>query len=423
MQPLTIVFLVALAASLAVRLWLARRQIASVQRHRGQVPEAFADSISPEAHRKAADYTVERVRLSRIDAVVEALVLLGWTLGGGLAWVDRAWRALELPPVVTGVGVLLTIVAVGALIDLPFRAWRTFRVEQQFGFNRTTPALFISDQLKGAALLLALGVPLAATVLWLMHAAGDAWWLYAWAVWLGFNLLMVWAWPAFIAPIFNRFSPLEDEALRQRIDALLERCGFSSNGVFVIDGSRRSAHGNAYFSGFGRNKRIVFFDTLLEQLRPEEIEAVLAHELGHFKRRHIAKNVAVMAVASLAGLALLAWLMEQGWFYSALGVPEPSIHAALALFMLVLPVFTFFLQPLFARLSRRHEFEADAFAADQCPSDRLISALVNLYRENASTLTPDPLWSAFYDSHPPAAERIAHLQRFRGERAMMGPAV
>ncbi|MDX1608916.1 MAG: M48 family metallopeptidase [Halofilum sp. (in: g-proteobacteria)] len=423
MQPLTIVFLVALAASLAVRLWLARRQIASVQRHRGQVPEAFADSISPEAHRKAADYTVERVRLSRIDAVVEALVLLGWTLGGGLAWVDRAWRALELPPVVTGVGVLLTIVAVGALIDLPFRAWRTFRVEQQFGFNRTTPALFMSDQLKGAALLLALGVPLAATVLWLMHAAGDAWWLHAWAVWLGFNLLMVWAWPAFIAPIFNRFSPLEDEALRQRIDALLERCGFSSNGVFVIDGSRRSAHGNAYFSGFGRNKRIVFFDTLLEQLRPEEIEAVLAHELGHFKRRHIAKNVAVMAVASLAGLALLAWLMEQGWFYSALGVPEPSIHAALALFMLVLPVFTFFLQPLFARLSRRHEFEADAFAADQCPSDRLISALVNLYRENASTLTPDPLWSAFYDSHPPAAERIAHLQRFRGERAMMGPAV
>lgn len=423
MQPLTIVFLLALAASLAVRLWLARRQIASVRRHRGQVPEAFADSISPEAHRKAADYTVARVRLSRIDAVIEALVLLGWTLGGGLAWVDRAWRALELPPVITGVGVLLTIVAVGALIDLPFRAWRTFRVEQQFGFNRTTPALFASDQLKGAALLLALGVPLAATVLWLMHAAGSAWWLYAWAVWLGFNLLMVWAWPAFIAPLFNRFSALEDAALRERIDALLERCGFSSNGVFVIDGSRRSAHGNAYFSGFGRNKRIVFFDTLLDQLRPEEIEAVLAHELGHFKRRHIAKNVAVMAVASLAGLALLAWLMGQAWFYSALGVPQPSIHAALALFMLVLPVFTFFLQPLFARLSRRHEFEADAFAADQCPSDRLISALVNLYRENANTLTPDPLWSAFYDSHPPAAERIAHLQRFRGERAMIDPAV
>ncbi len=244
-----------------------------------------------------------------------------------------------------------------------------------------------------------------------MHAAGDGWWLYAWAVWLGFNLLMVWAWPAFIAPIFNRFTPLEDDALRRRIDALLARCGFSSNGVFVIDGSRRSAHGNAYFSGFGRNKRIVFFDTLLDQLRPEEIEAVLAHELGHFKRRHIAKNVAVMAVASLAGLALLAWLMGRAWFYTALGVPEPSIHAALALFMLVLPVFTFFLQPLFAQLSRRHEFEADAFAASQCPADRLISALVNLYRENATTLTPDPIWSAFYDSHPPAAERIEHLRR------------
>lgn len=410
MHPLTVIFLVALGASLALRLWLARRQIATVRRHRGQVPPAFAPSISPDAHRKAADYTVARTRLAALDYVVEALILLGWTLGGGLAWVDHAWRSLEWPPVATGVGVLVTIVAVGALIDLPFRLWRTFRVEERFGFNRTTPVLFVTDQLKGAALLLLLGAPLAAMILWLMHAAGDWWWLYAWTVWLGFNLLMVWAWPAFIAPLFNRFSPLEDEALRRRIDALLERCGFSSNGVFVIDGSRRSAHGNAYFSGFGRNKRIVFFDTLLDQLRPEEIEAVLAHELGHFKRRHIAKNVAVMAVASLAGLALLAWLMGQGWFYTALGVPEPSIHAALALFMLVLPVFTFFLQPLFARLSRRHEFEADAFAASHCPAERLISALVNLYRENATTLTPDPLWSAFYDSHPPAAERIRHLQ-------------
>ena len=411
MHPLTVIFLVALAASLALRLWLARRQIGAVRRHRGRVPAAFATSISPEQHRKAADYTVARTRLSALDYVVEALVLLGWTLGGGLAWVDQAWRSLEWPPVATGVGVLVTIVAVGAVIDLPFRLWRTFRVEQRFGFNRTTPALFVSDQLKGAALLLLLGAPLAAVILWLMHAAGGGWWLYAWAVWLGFNLLMVWAWPAFIAPIFNRFTALEDDALRRRIDALLSRCGFSSNGVFVIDGSRRSAHGNAYFSGFGRNKRIVFFDTLLDQLRPEEIEAVLAHELGHFKRRHIAKNVAVMAIASLAGLALLAWLMGQTWFYTALGVPEPSIHAALALFMLVLPVFTFFLQPLFARLSRRHEFEADAFAASHCPADRLISALVNLYRENATTLTPDPIWSAFYDSHPPAAERIAHLRR------------
>jgi len=411
MHPFTWIFLVALAVSVGVRLWLAHRQMDSVRRHRDRVPPEFADVIPRDAHQKAADYTVARTGVSRLDVVLEALVLLGWTLGGGLAWVDAAWRSLEWPPVATGVGVLITIASVGALIDLPFRIWRTFVVEQRFGFNRTTPATFAGDQFKGAALMLLLGAPLAVVILWLMHAAGSGWWLYAWAVWLGFNLVMVWAWPAFIAPIFNRFTPLEDESLRHRIDALLERCGFSSNGVFVIDGSRRSAHGNAYFSGFGRNKRIVFFDTLLDQLQPEEIEAVLAHELGHFKRRHIAKSVAVMAVASLAGLGLLAWLMEQGWFYSALGVATPSIHAALALFMLVLPVFTFFLQPLFARLSRRHEFEADAFAANQCPAERLISALVSLYRENANTLTPDRLWSAFYDSHPPASERIAHLRR------------
>lgn len=411
MHPFTWIFLVALALSVGVRLWLAHRQMDSVRRHRDCVPPEFAGVIPKDAHQKAADYTVARTGLSRLDIVLEALVLLGWTLGGGLAWVDAAWRSLAWPPVVTGVGVLITIAAVGALIDLPFRVWRTFVIEQRFGFNRTTPATFAADQLKGAILMLLLGGPLAAIILWLMHAAGNGWWLYAWAVWLGFNLLMVWAWPAFIAPIFNRFTPLEDESLRHRIDALLDRCGFSSNGVFVIDGSRRSAHGNAYFSGFGRNKRIVFFNTLLKQLQPEEIEAVLAHELGHFKRRHIAKSVAVMAVASLAGLGLLAWLMEQGWFYSALGVATPSIHAALALFMLVLPVFTFFLQPLFARLSRRHEFEADAFAAHQCPAERLVSALVSLYRENANTLTPDRLWSAFYDSHPPASERIAHLRR------------
>lgn len=411
MHPFTLVFLAALAAALALRLWLARRQIATVRAHRDRVPVSFTDVIAPEVHRKAADYAVARTDLGRIETLVEALVLLAWTLGGGLAAVDTAWRALGLAPVITGVGVLVTIVLIGAVIDLPFRIWRTFVIEQRFGFNRTGPGLFVVDQVKGALLLLALGGPLAAMILWLMHTAGERWWLYAWTVWLGFNLLMVWAWPAFIAPLFNRFSPLDDEDLRARIEALLERCGFGSRGVYVVDGSRRSGHGNAYFSGLGRNKRIVFFDTLLEQLGPEEVEAVLAHELGHFKRRHIAKNVALMAVASLLGLALLAWLMERPWFYAALGVPEPSIHAALALFMLVLPVFTFFLQPAFARLSRRHEFEADAFAAAHCPADDLVSALVNLYRENASTLTPDPLWSAFYDSHPPAAERIDHLRR------------
>lgn len=413
MHPFTLLFLAALAASLALRLWLNQRQIAWVQARRDHVPEAFRDRISPEVHRKAADYTVARARLGRVETAIEAAVLLAWTLGGGLAAVDGAWRALDLGPVATGIGVLVSVVLISGLVDLPFRIWRVFGVEERFGFNRRTPALFAADEAKSAGLLLALGAPLAAVILWLMSAAGQLWWLYAWAVWLGFNLLMIWAWPAFIAPLFNRFTQLQDEGLRGRIDALLERCGFNSSGVFVIDGSRRSGHGNAYFSGFGRNKRIVFFDTLLEQLRPREIEAVLAHELGHFRRRHITKHIAVMAVASLGGLALLAWLMQQAWFYTALGVPQPSAHAALALFMLALPVFTFFLQPLLARLSRRHEFEADAFAAAQCPADDLISALVNLYRENATTLTPDPIWSAVYDSHPAATERIAHLERMR----------
>lgn len=413
MHALTALFVVAVVASTGLRLWLARRQIDSVRRHREHVPEAFADAITPETHRYAADYSVARTRLGIVDTALEAIVLLGWTLGGGLAAVDQAWRALELPPLVTGIGVLATVVLVGALIDLPLRVWRTFGIEARFGFNRTTPGLFIADQLRTAGLLLVLGIPLAAVILWLMQVAGSGWWLYAWAVWLGFNLLMVWAWPAFIAPLFNRFTPLEDTGLRTRIEGLLERCGFTSNGVYVIDGSRRSGHGNAYFSGLGRNKRIVFFDTLLEQLDADEVEAVLAHELGHFRHHHIAKNIALMALASLGGLALLAWLMEQHWFYTALGVPTPSIHAALALFMLVLPVFTFFLQPVFAWLSRRHEFEADAFAATQCRADHLVAALVDLYRENANTLTPDPIWSAFHDSHPPAAQRIAHLRRQR----------
>jgi STE24 endopeptidase len=411
MEAFTAVFLTALAVATALRLWLATRQVQSVRAHRARVPEAFAGVISADEHRRAADYAVARTRVGMIDVGLEALILLGWTLAGGLAALDTAWRGLELGPVATGVGVLVSIVLVGGLIDLPLRAWRTFVVEQRHGFNRTTPGLFLADQLKSAGLLLVLGVPLAAVVLWLMQAAGPLWWLHAWAVWLGFNLVLVWAWPTFIAPLFNRFTPLDDERLRGRVESLLERCGFTARGVYVVDGSRRSGHGNAYFAGLGRNKRIVFFDTLIEQLRPRELEAVLAHELGHFRRRHITRNIGLMALASLGGLALLAWLMQQAWFYSGLGVQTPSTHAALALFMLALPVFTFFLQPLFARLSRRHEFEADAFAAEQCGAEDLVSALVNLYRENASTLTPDPFWSAFYDSHPPAAERIAHLRR------------
>ncbi len=410
MHPFTLVFLVAVAAWLGLRLWLARRQAASVRRHRDRVPDAFAGVIPSETHRRAADYAVARTRLGALDTLLEGGLLLAWTLGGGLEAVDSAWRAAGLGPVATGVGVLATIAVVAAAVDLPLRVWRTFGVEQRFGFNRTTPRLFVLDQLRAALLLLVLGAPLAGAIVWLMHSAGPFWWIGAWAVWLGFNLFLVWAWPALIAPLFNRFTPLEDRALRDRIDRLLERCGFASGGVYVMDGSRRSGHGNAYFSGFGRNKRIVFFDTLLDQLNADEVEAVLAHELGHFRHRHIAKSIGLMALASLAGLGLLGWLVEQAWFYSALGLTTPSVHGALALFVLVLPVLTFFLQPLFARLSRRHEFEADAFAAAHARADHLVAALVDLYRENASTLTPDPLWSAFYDSHPPAAERIAHLR-------------
>lgn len=416
MPAFTLFFVTALAAWLGLRVWLNRRQIASVRANREHIPEAFRHRITPEQHRRAADYTVARTRLRGRETLIEAAVLLVWTLGGGLAALDRAWQSLGWSPLVTGIGVLASVVVISGLVDLPFRIWRIFGVEQRFGFNHTTPALFAADEAKSALLLLILGVPLAAVILSLMQAAGPFWWLHAWGVWLGFNLLLIWAWPAFIAPLFNRFTPLSDPTLRQRIEGLLERCGFTSSGVFVIDGSRRSGHGNAYFSGFGRNKRIVFFDTLLEQLRPDELEAVLAHELGHFRRRHIGKRIAVMAAASLAGLAALAWLMGQRWFYTGLGVPQPSTHMALALFMLVLPIAGFFIQPLMARLSRRHEFEADAFAAAQCPADDLISALVNLYRENAATLTPDPLWSAVYDSHPAAAERIAHLERLRSAR-------
>lgn len=411
MHPFTLIFLAALVTGLLLRLWLAQRQIACVTAHRDRVPDAFADVISPDVHRRAADYAIERTRLGRLEMPVEAGILLAWTLGGGLAAVDTTWRALELGPLVAGVGVLLTVVAVGALIDLPFRIWRTFVIESRFGFNRTTPALFATDQMRAVILLLALGVPLAAVVLWLMQTAGGWWWFWVWTVWLAFNLFIVWAWPAFIAPWFNRFTPLNDPDMRGRIDQLLARCGFASKGVFIMDGSRRSGHGNAYFTGVGRSKRIVLFDTLLEQLDPAEVEAVLAHELGHFRHRHIAKGIALIAAASLAALAMFGWLAEQPWFYHALGVTSPSAHVALALLLLVLPVFSFFVQPLFAHVSRRHEFEADAFAATQASARDLASALIGLYRENASTLIPDPLHSAFYDSHPPAVQRIEALRR------------
>ncbi len=409
MHSFTLLFLAMLTISVAIQLWLEQRQLRHVSAHRNTVPDAFVEQISLEAHQKAADYTVSKVRLSRIELGYSALILLGLTLGGGLDLLDRAWLGLELGSLWGGVAFLISLTLLTALLDLPFSIYRTFRIEQQFGFNNSTPGLYIGDQFKQLLLMLLIGVPMAALVLWLMESAGENWWLYVWLVWSGFTLLMMWAYPAVIAPLFNKFTPLEDESLRQRIDQLLQRCGFKSNGIFVMDGSRRSSHGNAYFSGLGSNKRIVFFDTLLKSLSADEIEAVLAHELGHFRRNHIKKRIVLMMGMSLAGLALLGWLMQQPWFYSALNISTPSVHTALALFLMVLPVFTFLLQPLMAMSMRKHEFEADDFAAEHAEASHLIRALVKLYEENASTLTPDHLYSAFHDSHPPAPVRIAHL--------------
>ncbi|HKJ76813.1 MAG TPA: M48 family metallopeptidase [Gammaproteobacteria bacterium] len=409
MHPFSWLFLGVVLAALAVQAWLARRQTGHVRAHRDHVPEAFQGRIGLESHQHAADYTVARTRFGLVEAAWGTVILLGLTLGGGLEALDRLWRTAGWGEVATGTGFLVSLGLVTGLLELPFTAYRTFVIEQRFGFNRTTTGLFVTDTLKGALLALVLGAPLAAVVLWLMAHAGSGWWLYAWLVWLGFTFLMVWAYPAVIAPLFNRFTPLENPAVRERIDGLLERTGFAAKGLYVMDGSRRSSHGNAFFAGFGRNRRIVFFDTLLEHLLPEEVEAVLAHELGHFRRRHIRKRLAVTAALSLAGLALLGWLIGNPTFYTALGVSTPSLHAGLALFILVAPVLTFFLHPLSARFSRRHEYEADDFAAEVHDPRDLIRALVKLYQENAATLTPDPVHSAFYDSHPPAPLRIAHL--------------
>jgi STE24 endopeptidase len=409
MNTFTVLFLATLAAATAVQLWLARRQQSHVTAHRGRVPSAFADRITLDEHHKAADYTVSKTRMGMLELGYDALLLLGWTLGGGLEWLDQAWRGTGLGAVATGVGFMLSVMVIMTALELPFGLYHVFVIEARYGFNRTTLRLFITDLLKQFLLTLLIGAPLIAVALWIMLHSGGLWWLYVWLVWTAFSLFMFWAYPAVIAPLFNKFSPLDNESLKTRIQALLDKCGFRSQGIFVMDGSRRSGHGNAYFTGFGRNKRIVFFDTLLNSLEPGEIEAVLAHELGHFKLKHIQKRLLATAAFSLAGLALLGWLAAQPWFYHGLGVSQDSPHAALVLFMLVTPPFTFFLSPLLARLSRRHEFEADAYAVSQSSGDDLTRALVKMYRENASTLTPDPLYSAFHDSHPPAAVRISHI--------------
>jgi STE24 endopeptidase len=393
-----------------VQLWLDRRHLRHVRDNRAAVPAAFAGQIPLAAHQKAADYTMARLRFGAIDTIIGALVLLGWTLGGGFDALDQWLRSLGMTPLASGVAFIIVAFMLMALIDLPAQIYRTFVIEHRFGFNRTDRRTFITDLVKSAGLMLVLGIPLSALVLWLMQNSGDYWWLCVWVTWTAFSVLMLWAFPILIAPLFNKFEPLADTALVSRIDGLLARTGFRSNGIFVMDGSRRSAHGNAYFTGFGANKRIVFFDTLLKELNGEEIEAVLAHELGHFKRRHVIKRMAVMALSSLIGLAVLGWLIKQPWFYSGLGVSTPSVHTALVLFLTVAPLFTFLLQPLMSGWSRAHEFEADAYAVEQADGNSLIRALVKLYKENANTLTPDPIYSAYHDTHPPAPIRIAHVQ-------------
>jgi len=407
----TALFLAALGTGLLLRLWLARRQIAHVSAHRDAVPPSFAAVISLEAHQKAADYTVARVRLGIFDVLISAALLLAFTVGGGLQLLHTiAARFAEAGSLAQGVAFIAGVAAVSWLVDLPLALCRSFGVEARFGFNRLTPALFVADTAKGIVLAAAIGLPLIACVLWLMEAMGQQWWLYVWAFWLTFNLLVLLVYPSFIAPLFNKFKPLEDGALKQRIEALMSRCGFRLSGLFVMDGSKRSSHGNAYFTGFGAAKRIVFFDTLLDKLAPTEVEAVLAHELGHYHHHHLWKRLAVIGAGSLAFFALLGHLASQDWFFNGLGMSSPGTAPSLVLFALALPVFTFPLTPLMSLWSRRHEFEADAYAARQAPAAELVSALVKLYRDNASTLTPDPLYSSIYDSHPPAAIRIARLQ-------------
>jgi len=411
MNAFTLAFLAALALATATRIWLALRHIRYVAAHRERVPAEFAESVPLPAHQKAADYTRARTRLGIVDALVSAAVLLAFTLGGGLEWLYDVWaRAFEAGGYAHGIALILSVAALTGLVDLPFSIYRTFVIEARYGFNRMTPALFVADLAKSIALGLAIGVPLLFAVLWLMARMGSLWWLYVWLTWVAFNLLMLVAYPTLIAPLFNKFSPLADESLRERIERLLAKCGFRSKGLFVMDGSKRSSHGNAYFTGFGAAKRIVFFDTLLTRLAPAEVEAVLAHELGHFKRHHVWKRIAWLFLASLGFLALLGYVIDQAWFYEGLGVDRRSTALALVLFFMAVPVFTFLLAPIGSVYSRRHEYEADAYAARHASGADLVHALVKLYQDNAATLTPDPVHSAFYDSHPPAALRIARLQ-------------
>ncbi|MEM5435276.1 M48 family metallopeptidase [Paraburkholderia diazotrophica] len=411
----TVLFVIAVAAMVGMKLWLASRQVRFVAAHRDRVPQQFAGTIALAAHQRAADYTIERTRLTMMEIVVSAAVLILLTLLGGVQILDIAVGDWFGQGYVGQIALVAVVIAITSAVDLPFDYYRQFVIEQRFGFNRMTKRIFFVDRIKGVLLGAAFGLPLLFVVLWLMNQAGAYWWWWAWVVWVVFQMLVLVLYPTFIAPMFNKFEPLRDEALVHRIDALMKRCGFAAKGLFVMDGSRRSAHGNAYFTGFGSSKRIVFFDTLLSRLSGSEIEAVLAHELGHFKRRHVIKRMIVTFAISLAMLALLGWLAQRTWFFEGLGV-QPSMTGsndglALVLFFLAVPVFLFFVTPLGSLSSRKHEFEADAFAATQTDARDLVNALVKLYEDNASTLTPDPLYTAFYYSHPPASQRIDRLLR------------
>jgi len=409
MNVFTLIFLIFVTATTVIHLWLAGRQRNNALRNRQQVPEAFRDQIDLAVHQKAADYTAAKMRLEQVEIVVGVLLILIWTLAGGLNALADLWEMSGWGKIAAGTGLVVSALLIMAVIDIPLDLYRTFVLEAKFGFNHTTPALYFGDTVKQGILFLILGTPIIALLLWLVIHAGTGWWLYGWLIWTGFTLSMFWLYPTLIAPLFNRFTPLQDEALRIRIVDLLQRCGFSNGGIFVMDGSKRSQHGNAYFTGFGMNKRIVFFDTLLKSLQPDEIEAVLAHELGHFKHGHVRKRMILVTLTSLAAFAILGLLVDASWFYTGLGVQRESYAAAMVLFLLVSPYFSALLQPLTSYWMRKHEFEADDYAATQTNVRNLIHALVKLYKENAATLTPDRLYSAYHDSHPPAPIRITHL--------------
>ena len=414
----TIIFAAALLVSLLLKFWLATRQMRHVATHRAEVPKPFDASIALDAHQRAADYTLAKGRFGLISTALGTALLLVWTLLGGLDQLNQAVLEGTLSrfgPMAYQLALLAAFAVISALIDLPLDLYGKFQLEERFGFNHMTWRLYISDAVKGALVGAVIGLPIAAAILWIMGATGRYWWVWAWGAWASFNLIAMFVYPTLIAPLFNKFEPLKDALLVSRIQSLMQRCGFKANGLFVMDGSKRSAHANAYFTGFGSSKRVVFFDTLLSQLGADELEAVLAHELGHFKHKHIVKRIASMFLISLAGFAFLGWACEQSWFYTGLGV-QPSMVApnnalALLLFLLVAPVFGFFLSPLMAQISRKHEFEADAFACQMADGSQLASALLKLHKDNAATLTPDPLYVRFYYSHPPASERLAALQR------------